>query len=123
MRDIVLVHSNEKLSELYHNRLLKHFRVKTAHDGLKGVRMIRDINPHLVITEYDLPFLSGIGVLRFTRSHLPTIGSPVIFISHRDPDLEALDAGGSEWLKTDEISVEELVNKVYYHLLTNKILR
>ncbi|HYE22044.1 MAG TPA: response regulator [Verrucomicrobiae bacterium] len=123
MRDVVLVHSNEKLADLYHSKIKKTFRVNTAHDGLTAIRLIKHVKPHLVLTEYDLPWLSGLGVLKFVRQNSVLATIPVLVISHRDPDPEALDFGASEWLKIPTVSVEDIANRVIYHLMTNKIIK
>lgn len=123
MRDIVLVHSNEKLANIYQQRLAKHFRVKTAFDGLSGVRLIKQKTPHMVIAEYDLPWLSGLGILKFVRGHLPTIAIPVIFLSHRVPEFKALNHGANDWINVSDVSVDDFIDRIFYHLITNKIIK
>jgi DNA-binding response OmpR family regulator len=123
MRDIVLVHSNEKMNELYKRKLGQYFRVGSAFDGLTGLRLIRNTKPHMLITEYDLPWMSGLGLLKYVRKTLPIAHIPVIVVSHRGATEEALQHGANEWVKTSDTSVEELMNKVFYHLITNKIIK
>jgi DNA-binding response OmpR family regulator len=123
MRDIVLVHSNEKMNELYKKKLGQYFRVGSAFDGLSGLRLIRSTKPHLLVTEYDLPWMSGLGLLKYVRRTLPIAHIPVIVVSHRDPVDEALEHGANEWIKTSQVPVDELLNKVFHHLITNKIIK
>ncbi len=123
MRDIILVHSNEKLSDLYSRRLQKDFRVQKAFDGISGLRLIKKSNPHMLITENDLPWLSGIGLLKFVRSH-PTISTiPVIILSQDHPEKSALNLGANEWIRPQDVSVDELMQKILYHLINNKVIK
>jgi hypothetical protein len=69
-----------------------------------------------------LPDLAGLGVVRFVRAHKPIASIPVIILSRSEPVPEALNLGASDWLKSQDITVDDLVNKVFYHLITNKIL-
>ena len=123
MRDIVLVHSNQKLSDLYSQRLNTRFRVKTAFDGLSGLRLIKQANPHIVVTEYELPWLSGIALLKFVRRHPTMSRTPVIIISQSEPVASALNYGANEWIRPSEVSLDEMLQKIYYHLITNKIIK
>lgn len=123
MRDIVLVHSNEKMNELYKKKLGQYFRVERAFDGINGLRLIRGIKPHMLVTEYDLPWMSGLGLLKYVRKTVPIAHIPVIVVSHRDPVEEALGHGANEWIKTSNASVDDVLNKVFYHLINNKIIR
>lgn len=120
MTDILLVHSNEKLLDIYCQRLRRHFRTHRAQDGISGVRMIRRINPMVVVAEYELPWLSGIGILRFVRSH-PTLSRiPVLMVSREGPITDALAAGVNEWIKIPPASISDLMQKIVYHALTAK---
>ncbi len=123
MRDIVLVHSNEKTTELYRKRLAQHFGVKTHLDGISAIRSLRESKPHLVIAEYDLPWISGVGILKFVRSTPSISHVPVIIVSHREPQISALNHGANDWIKTTDATVDELIQKVFYHLITNKVLK
>jgi two-component system, chemotaxis family, chemotaxis protein CheY len=119
MKDIVLVHSNEKLSNLYHQKLGKYFKVQRAFDGIMGLRLIRHTQPNMVITEYELPWLSGIGLLKFIRKH-PTISAiPVIIISAQDPDQSALKWGANEWIKPKEVTLDQMLQKIFNYLSIN----
>ena len=121
MKDIVLVHSNPKLSEIYHNRLKHDFRVHRAFDGISGLRLVRQHMPQMLVAEHELPWLSGLGLLKFVRQHQALSAIPVIIISPEPPDKSALSLGANDWVRPKEVSVDELVKKIYFHLLTEKL--
>ncbi len=123
MRDIVLVHSNEKLSDVYSRRLQEQFQVHKAFDGISGLRLIKRSNPHLVIAEHELPWLSGIGLLRYIRSHPTLSATPFLILSRELPDSDALKFGANEWIRPQEVTVDQLMDKVLYHLINNKVLK
>lgn len=96
MTDIVLVHSNEKILDIYASKLKPHFRTHLAMDGISGVRTIRRTNPSLVVAEYELPWLSGMGILKFVRKHPELKVVPVIIVSREAPVNEAMVSGLNE---------------------------
>ncbi len=55
------------------------FSVLTANNGKKGIALLQNQRPDLIITDLRMPELDGLGVLRFIRDHTPDI--PVIVVS------------------------------------------
>lgn len=115
MHQLVLIHSDPKLVDLHVKGLSRYFRVDSAYDGLSGLRLIREKNPNLVISDYDLPRLSGSGLVRFVRSHPKLHRIPYIILSSGSPLPESLDLGVTEWL-TPKIASDELIKKCLNHL-------
>lgn len=116
MTDILFVHPDRKLTEIYRQKLKAHFRVHTAMDGLAAVRMVRSIKPQAVISDYRLPLLSGRNLVRFVRNFTPTRQSSFIFLTRHDFDDQALNFGANDWISLDAASPDLLIEKTYYHL-------
>lgn len=113
---ILFIHPDVKLTRLYEPMLARHFAFDSAHDGLTGLRKIRLIQPRVIISDYQLPFLSGLALLRFVRRS-PQLGStPFIFFSDHHVVPDALSLGANDWINSSFSSPELLINKIYNHL-------
>jgi CheY-like chemotaxis protein len=116
---ILFVHPDEKLAHIYRQKL-PDFRVHLTHDGLSAVRMVRDIIPHLVLSDYNLPLLSGAGLLKFVRSNPATQAIPFIFLTNHEQTERGLALGANEWIDLKSASPDLIVGKIYYHLKLGK---
>jgi len=59
-----------------------------AHDGEDGLRKLLNASANLVITDFNMPNLDGLGLLRAIRSHPPLRSTAVIMLTGRaDKDL------------------------------------
>lgn len=112
MIDLLFVHPDQKLSDLYARTLSKHFRVHCAVDGLSAVRKTRVHLPKIVVTEYELPLLSGSALVKFIRSHPSTAQSLLIFLSSKNFDHHALNLGANVWLPQHESTPEKLLTTI-----------
>jgi DNA-binding response OmpR family regulator len=123
MRDIVLVHSDQKLSDIYARRLGLNFRIHPAFDGISGLRLIKATRPHMLITQHELPWLSGLGLLKYVRKHPVMAPMPVIILSHKPAEPEALKWGANEWIRVKDMTLDQVVDRVMKHLVDNKIIK
>jgi two-component system chemotaxis response regulator CheB len=98
-----------------------------APDGREALRLIHELRPDVVTLDVEMPGMSGIEVLGYVMSEIPT---PVVILTGlRDPDLamNALSLGAVDFLRkpSGTISVdmykiqEELVQKVKMAPLAN----
>jgi len=86
--------------------------VGLAEDGADAVRMVRRLQPAVLVTDVAMPGLNGIEAIRRMRAHHETVR--VLCLSmHSDQRsvLSALDAGASGYLLKDS-SCEELAQAV-----------
>lgn len=57
--------------------------IKEAPDGEAGLRVLLTTKVHLVISDYNMPKLDGLGLLRAIRGHEPIRATPYIMLTGR----------------------------------------
>ena len=120
MIKILFVNPDEKFVQIYARPLTQHFQLDSAHDGLTALRKFKLNLPALVVSDYHLPLLSGLGLLKHLRSQKESSAILFIFITD-DPDRsEALGHGASDWISLETSSPDLLIEKIYHHLTLNK---
>jgi two-component system, OmpR family, KDP operon response regulator KdpE len=91
------------------------YEVRTAEDGLAGLRQAREWQPDLVITDVSMPNMNGIELCRKLRAESQT---PIIVLSVKGEErskVEALDSGADDYL-TKPIGMSELLARVRRNL-------
>lgn len=116
MHKILFVNSDPKLTGIYLPPLRQHFSIDSASDGLSALRKFRRFEPSVIISDYHLPLLSGLALLRAVRSHPKLAQIPFLFFSSSGGSAEALGAGANEWLPAGSITPDLMVEKIYNHL-------
>ena len=64
--------------------------ISEAPDGATALQIIRDENPELVITDWNMPDASGIDVLKAVRQQSSTV--PVLMLTSNNRRSEVIDA-------------------------------
>jgi two-component system chemotaxis sensor kinase CheA len=109
---VLLVEDDPSVAEMYRVRLeMDGYRVLVAADGQTGLRLIRELEPELVLLDSRLPRLDGAGVLRALRADERTSGQAVVMLSAFDePRLvqEGLALGALRWLVKSHVTPSEL---------------
>jgi len=113
---ILFAHPDRRLSGLYLPNLQEHFLMDSAHDGLTALRKFK-LNPSaLVVSDYHLPQLSGLALLRFIRGHPQFSPTPFVFLTDHPDNSEALSLGANDWIEIQHSFPSHLIEKIYYHL-------
>ncbi len=82
MKTIVVVEDQQVLATAYSNKFRgEGFNVEVAMDGEAGLDLITRITPDLVLLDLHLPKLSGLEVLKKTRSNPDLQDLPIIVLS------------------------------------------
>jgi two-component system chemotaxis response regulator CheY len=55
--------------------------IEMAGDGQEGLKIMMSAPAHLIISDFNMPKLDGIGLLRAIRSHPPTQKAPFIMLT------------------------------------------
>lgn len=95
------------------------YEVRTADDGHSGLRVAREWQPDLVITDVSMPNMNGIELCRQLRAESTL---PIIVLSVKGEEkakVEALDAGADDYV-TKPIGMDELLARVRRNLARTK---
>ena len=85
---VLLVEDDDATRELFANALrFTGFQVRTAADGLGGLRVLDIFDPNVIVLDLGLPIASGFEVLHELRAQART-HIPVIAISGHDRGVE-----------------------------------
>ncbi len=59
------------------------YEVHTAGDGEEGYDLARQIKPDLIITDYQMPFMTGLEMCRKLKEQIETADIPAIMLTAR----------------------------------------
>ena len=90
------------------------YEVFQAADGQEALELCRELLPDLVITDYQMPFLSGLDFCINLQSSPATAGIPVIMLTARGFDISAQQqrSAGITRLMSKPFSPAELLTVV-----------
>ena len=90
---VLLVEDDDQAREMFATALrLTGYHVRTASDGLAGLRVLEAFEPDVVVVDLMLPIASGFEVLHELRAAVRTQHTPVIAISGNHRGLELAKA-------------------------------
>lgn len=119
-RRILIVEDNEFMLRLIQGVLEgEGYITITAVDGEEALRIALKEVPDLIVTDYLMPEMDGITLIRKLRSTMATMYIPVIILTIRDElelEVQGIDAGADDFL-VKPINARKLVSRV------NRLLR
>ena len=91
MRTVLFVDDEKDVCDVFSIYLKKKgYDVHVAQNGLEAFRLLKQVKPDIVITDYDMPEINGIELLKEIKKSDP--GMPVIMISGRADMRTAVEA-------------------------------
>ena len=113
---ILLVEDDEFLAELYATKLnLEDFEVALATDGEKGLKIIKEKKPDLVLLDIILPKMDGFEILKIMKADKKLKTIPVILLtnlSQKDEVKRGLALGADDYLIKAHFMPSEVVKKI-----------
>jgi two-component system cell cycle response regulator DivK len=90
------------------------YRTAEAETAEEGLRLAREINPHLILMDIQLPGMSGLDALRHLRTDPATRDIPVMAVtaSAMSHDRPRIMAAGFDGYQTKPISVKDFLDAV-----------
>lgn len=113
---ILVIDDEPQITRVLRAALTPHgYDVRIANDPEEGLRIFKEWQPDLVITDLMMPGISGVEVCRAIRARSAT---PLLVLSVREHErskVEALDAGADDYV-TKPFGIQELLARVRAHL-------
>lgn len=100
---LLLVDDDPAILRLYGSFLAKDgWDVETARDGLEAKAMIERRCPHILVTDWNMPGMTGIELCRWLRTqHTPHYVFATLFTSRTEPNdlVRGLEAGANDFIR------------------------
>jgi DNA-binding response OmpR family regulator len=112
---ILIIEDDRNIARLINHNLAKAgFEVFEAYEGESGLKLVRQLHPHLVILDLMLPQIEGYEVLRILKEDTAVSQIPVIILSAKiSPGaiIKGFQMGALDYIPKP-FSVGELTTKV-----------
>lgn len=95
-------------------QLVPDLELLEAPDGARAISIIKSKNPDLILSDWEMPQMSGDELLGWVRKNPPSQKTPFVMITSRgdrDHVVAAVNAGVSDYL-SKPFTAEELTNKI-----------
>ena len=113
---ILLVEDDPFLLSMYTTKFeLENFRVITAEDGKKGLKLAIEETPDIILLDILLPKMNGFEVLRELKSNGNVNNIPIILLtnlSQKDEVEQGLRLGADHYLIKAHFMPSEVVEKI-----------
>jgi DNA-binding response OmpR family regulator len=114
---ILVVDDEPDFVRLVHRLLTEeNFLVRSAKDGVTGLKMALEFHPDLILLDWNLPAKDGLAVLKELRNEPKTRGIPVIMLTVRGKEMDtvlALEMGADDYISKRAMRPRELVARVH----------
>jgi len=112
----VIIEDNQVLISVYRSKLtMEGYDVEVAADGERGLALVMNAPPDLVLLDVMLPKLDGVTILKRMRSCAPLVDVPVIVLSNsftNDRMQEIWAAGATQVLVKASLTPKQLADTV-----------
>jgi signal transduction histidine kinase/DNA-binding response OmpR family regulator/ligand-binding sensor domain-containing protein len=98
---IVVIDDNRELLWMLKDILSDEYAVSTAEDGSRGLELIKEELPDLVITDVMMPYIDGIALTRKIRENRHTMHIPLIILSAKNTNeekVEGIESGADAYI-------------------------
>jgi type IV pilus assembly protein PilB len=99
---ILVADDNEIILKILTNILeSENYHIITAQDGLEALKLALKEKPDLIVTDYLMPKMDGMILIKKLKSQLATRYIPIIMLTSKDQEdteVEVIDAGADDYL-------------------------
>ena len=115
-KNILIIEDDDFFRELIRKKLLSEdFDVIEAVDGEKGIEVMLNKRPDLVLLDLLLPNMDGFEVLSKVKLDASISSTPIIILSNlgQQEDIErGLKLGASDYLIKSQFDIDQVVDKI-----------
>jgi two-component system chemotaxis sensor kinase CheA len=96
------------------------YKVYTARDGMEGLKMARELNPDLILSDVEMPNMNGFQLCAAVKQDHNLSELPVIIVSSRDSDEDrrkGLQAGAQAYIikgQFEQTRLLETINRLIF---------
>jgi signal transduction histidine kinase/DNA-binding response OmpR family regulator/ligand-binding sensor domain-containing protein len=101
LQRMLIVEDNTELREYLAKHFEKLFKVYSAEDGFAGLKLAKENNPELILTDVQMPNMNGYEFCKAIRSSFETSHIPVVMLTANntiDQQIEGLSTGADVYL-------------------------
>ena len=113
MKKILIIEDDPVVANVYRNKLaVEGYQTEVAVDGEAGLKLLATFQPDLIIVDLMLPTISGVDVIRETRSEPASAKTPIIVLSNTyltNLVQEAWRAGASKCLSKTDCAPKDVI--------------
>lgn len=120
---ILVVEDNLEMLDFVSRKMMTHYNVNRAMDGMEAIKVLNDVEVDLVISDIMMPNMDGMELLKTIKSHLEYSHIPVVLLtakSNLQSKVEGLELGADAYVEKP-FSLEYLQAQVQ-SLLKNRQL-
>ena len=116
MKKILIIEDDQIVANVYRNKLaVEGYQTETAPDGETGLKLIRSLQPNLIILDLMLPGISGVDVIKEIRGDPAFAKVPIIVFSNTyltNLIQDAWRAGANKCLSKSNCTPKDVVDIV-----------
>lgn len=117
MKNIVIIEQNALYAERLNSILRDHYTVRIYHQGKAFLNELTDVRPDLILTNYALPDIFGLQLVRKVREYYRAV--PVI-VHDVENDIKAAVAsikeGADDYIVQHENGIHQLYQTMHHYL-------
>ncbi|OQY31330.1 MAG: hypothetical protein B6243_08620 [Anaerolineaceae bacterium 4572_5.2] len=101
------------------------YQVETAQDGLGALKKLEHYQPDLIVTDYNMPYMSGDVLFQMVKQDPKRKTIPFIFLTAKDDTstkVQSLQNGATDYI-TKPFSKDELLARVATHIAYHDTLK
>jgi signal transduction histidine kinase/DNA-binding response OmpR family regulator len=98
---ILVIEDNKELREYLTEHFETRFKVIQAIDGIEGVRMAKEMNPDIILTDIQMPNMNGYELCDEIRQNFATSHIPIVMLTANntiDNQIEGLSTGADAYV-------------------------